>query len=529
MKDIFEKGLTKNKKIQYVCLSLIGAIVTIAGVIFNPYFVASHFSPDGMLDRLNIVRVLVLEVLAVSFGLIVLAYSLTKTTNIALADKAQEKIETNLIRPWNRYWFAPTSLRRLAIFRILVFGFLIVDALYLQIPGCIEGLKNASPEFFKPLLIIRILHLGPPPSPFVLDIIYVLLILFAVGATLGLVTRFCVFASLALYVYITGMWWSFEGIHHSEEIFIFAMSALALSPCGKVLSLDELLARIRAAKRKGEFQRNGAEERESEYALWPIRLVQVLIALIYFNAGFWKLKLAGLSWMDGVTLQFHLIRHYFLGQYVIDLGLMISKSPIILKILSVFTLVWELGFPIILIFPKLAWIWLPMGLFFHIGTGFTMDTWFFHVWFCYIAFIHFESAGSWIRDRLQIPYNSPVLKVLFDGGCPQCIRSMTIIAYLDWLKRIEFVDLSHWEQIVKSYPGLNREECLREMHVIDKNSRIYKGFFAYRHIARYIPVLWIVLPLLYVPGISIIGDSLYRRIASRRSLGTAACTIHNCK
>lgn len=529
MKNIFKKGLAKNKKIQYVCLSLTGAIVTISGLIFNPYFVASHFSPDGMLDRLNIVRVLVLEVLAVSFGLIVLLYSLTKTTNIALADKAQEKIETNLIRPWNRYWFAPTSLRRLAIFRILFFSYLILDSLFMHIPGCIEGLKNASPEFFKPLLLIRVLHLGSPPSPFVLDIIHNLLILFAIGATVGFRTRFCMLGSVSLYVYITGMWWSFEGIHHSDEIFIFAMTALLLSSCGKVLSVDEVLTRIGDSKRRGKFQRERTERLESEYALWPMRLIQVLIALIYFNAAYWKLKLAGLSWVDGVTLQFHLIRHYFVGQYVSDVGLLISKSPILCKLLSVSTLVFELGFPLILIFPRLAWIWLPAGLLFHIGSGITMDTWFFLFWFCYIAFINFETLALWVRDKLRIPYNSPELKVLFDGACPLCIRSMTIIAYLDWLKRIEFVDLSNWEQIVKSYPSLNREEYLREMHVIDKNSKVHKGFFAYRYIAKYIPILWIVLPLLYIPVISIIGDSVYRRIASRRTSGRVACTIHNCR
>jgi predicted DCC family thiol-disulfide oxidoreductase YuxK len=529
MKNIEVMNLTSKKKLLFLCLSLIGAMVIITGVVFNPSFVAKHLSPDGILDKPTVVRIYILQALVISFGLIVCLYSLIKITNNVFAREVDEKVVTNLILAWNRYWFAPTSLRRLAIFRILIFGFLIVDSLSLQIPGCIEGLKRASPEFFNPLLIIRILRLGPPPSPFVLDIIYVLLLLFAVGAMIGFVTRFCILGSVALYAYIIGMWWSFEGIHHSEEIFIFAMTALLLSPCGKVLSVDELLARVKESKKRGEFQRNRPENLESEFALWPIRLVQVLIALIYFNAGFWKLKLAGPSWADGVTLQFHLIRHYFLGQYVSELGFVISQYPTILKTLSVLTLVWELGFPIILIVPKLAWIWLPMGLLFHIGTGFTMDTWFFHFWFLYVAFINFESFGSWIKGKLRIPYNSPGLKVLFDGNCPLCIRSMTFIAYLDWLRRIEFVDLRNWEEISKSFHKLDREDCFREMHVVDKNSKIHKGFYAYRCIAKYLPVFWIAYPLLLLPGVSLIGDWLYRWFASRRARGTVACTIHNCK
>lgn len=529
MKKTPEISSTWKKKSIYLFLFLAGAIVTISGVVLNPSFIAKNLSSDGILGEFMVTRIYIFQTLTIGLGILVCLYSLIKITNSAFADRVDEKLIAYLIRPWNRYWFAPTSLKRLAIFRILVLGFLIVDSLDLQIPGCIEGLKNASPEFYKPLLLFRILNLSPPSSPFTLDILHLLLILFAVGGMIGFITRFSIFVSLALYVYIIGMWWSFEGIHHSEEIFIFAMTALLLSPCGKVLSVDELLARVKESKKRGEFQRNRPENLESEFALWPIRLVQVLIALIYFNAGFWKLKLAGPSWADGVTLQFHLIRHYFLGQYVSELGFVISQYPTILKTLSVLTLVWELGFPIILIVPKLAWIWLPMGLLFHIGTGFTMDTWFFHFWFLYVAFINFESFGSWIKGKLRIPYNSPGLKVLFDGNCPLCIRSMTFIAYLDWLRRIEFVDLRNWEEISKSFHKLDREDCFREMHVVDKNSKIHKGFYAYRCIAKYLPVFWIAYPLLLLPGVSLIGDWLYRWFASRRARGTVACTIHNCK
>ena len=467
-----------------------------------------------------------LEILTIISGLAICLHFLLKISSVSIKN-IDKKVEASMIGLWNRYWFAPTSLRRLAIFRILIFGFLTYYS-FTWIGGYVEGLKHASPEFFKPLLLIKVLHLSPP-TPFIVDIVHFLLILFAVGGMIGFMTRFCVLGSLIFFVYIIGMWWSFEGVHHSEPVFIFALTALALSPCGRVVSVDEVLSRMRVSKRSGEFQRNRAGRLESEYALWPIRLVQVLIAAIYFNSGYWKLKLAGLSWAGGVPLQFHLIRHYFSGQYISNIGFIISKSLMLCKILSVFTLVFELGFPLVLVFPRLAWIWLPVGVCFHLGTGFMMDTWFYPLWFCYVAFINFETVGQWLRDRFGVTYNSREVKVLFDGACPLCIRSMTLIACLDWLRRIEFLDLNNWDELSKSYPKLNREDCLREMYVIDQKSQIYKGFYAYRRLAKVIPVFWITIPFLYIPGISLIGNSIYRFIANRRARNAVACTIHNCR
>lgn len=531
MKNMFEVRFTKRKDLLWVCLLiLVGTILIVVGAVFNPSFVAGRLSPDGVLDKTTLVRVYVFEALSIGIGLIVCFYSLLKIAKSVLAKKIDEKVETYVIHPWNRYWFTPTSLRRLAIFRILIFGFLVFMSLFIWIPDFIELLKHASPEFFKPLLLIRILHLSPPSSPFVLDVIYFLLIIFAAGATIGFRTRFCMFGSLVLFLYIVGMWWSFEGIHRSiAPAYIFAMTGLLLSPCGKVLSVDEILARVKNSERRGEFQRDRIENLRSEYALWPIRLTQVFIAYSYFNAGYWKLKVAGLSWASGTSLQFYLIDHHLRGSNITDVGLFMSQFPILCKSLSVLTLTFELGFPMILVFPRLAWIFLPAGVLFHVGTGLTMATWFYPLWFSYVAFINFESLGAWVKYKLRVSHKSGEIKVLYDGACTLCIRSMTFIACLDWLKRIEFVDVRMWEEVIKFYPSLKKEDCLSEMYVIDQDSQIHKGFFAYRRLAGVLPIFWILLPFLYLPGISLIGERTYHWVANRRSRDAVACGIHNCK
>jgi predicted DCC family thiol-disulfide oxidoreductase YuxK len=61
------------------------------------------------------------------------------------------------------------------------------------------------------------------------------------------------------------------------------------------------------------------------------------------------------------------------------------------------------------------------------------------------------------------------------------------------------------------------------MHMIDARGRIFSGFDAYRSLALSVPLGWVVLPLLYVPGAAAIGRRAYRAIAARRT--TTTCLL----
>jgi hypothetical protein len=60
------------------------------------------------------------------------------------------------------------------------------------------------------------------------------------------------------------------------------------------------------------------------------------------------------------------------------------------------------------------------------------------------------------------------------------------------------------------------------MHVVTDRGGVSAGFDAYRSVAWVLPLGWLALPFLYLPGMAAIGRRLYRFVASRRS--TAACT-----
>jgi len=87
---------------------------------------------------------------------------------------------------------------------------------------------------------------------------------------------------------------------------------------------------------------------------------------------------------------------------------------------------------------------------------------------------------------------------------------------LDWLKRIEFIDLHDRALWRDRYPEFALERLLADIHVIDERGTIYAGFAGTRRMLREAPLglpLWLLLTL---PGAEAIGRRVYRFIARRR-------------
>jgi predicted DCC family thiol-disulfide oxidoreductase YuxK len=114
--------------------------------------------------------------------------------------------------------------------------------------------------------------------------------------------------------------------------------------------------------------------------------------------------------------------------------------------------------------------------------------------------------------------------VLYDGGCGLCSRAVAMLSRLDLLHRLRFADVAaEWDRLSASYADLDRDACLTDMHVVTRCGGILRGFDAYRSIAWVVPVGWLMLPWLYLPGVPSLGRRVYRVIASHRR--TASCRL----
>ena len=107
--------------------------------------------------------------------------------------------------------------------------------------------------------------------------------------------------------------------------------------------------------------------------------------------------------------------------------------------------------------------------------------------------------------------------VLYDGHCPLCRKTTSILRRFDWLGRLAFHNCRDAANIPANTAHLDTARMLREMHVLTPDRRrALSGFPAVRWIAGRVPVLWPLYPLLFVPGMTRLGQRLYLWVARNR-------------
>jgi predicted DCC family thiol-disulfide oxidoreductase YuxK len=110
--------------------------------------------------------------------------------------------------------------------------------------------------------------------------------------------------------------------------------------------------------------------------------------------------------------------------------------------------------------------------------------------------------------------------ILYDGECPLCRKSVRLLRGLDWLNALGFVNVRDPEAM-EDVPELPRpvepERFLEEMHLLTPDGReLYHGFKAFRWMAWRLPLVWFLLPFLYLPGVESLGQRAYLWVARNR-------------
>jgi predicted DCC family thiol-disulfide oxidoreductase YuxK len=108
-------------------------------------------------------------------------------------------------------------------------------------------------------------------------------------------------------------------------------------------------------------------------------------------------------------------------------------------------------------------------------------------------------------------------QVLYDGQCAFCVKSIDLLRRLDWLRRLTYSDARQTQNLPVREPPLDPGRFLEEMHLLlPGGDRLLHGFRAFRWIAWRLPLLWPIAPLLYLPGMSVIGQRAYLWVARHR-------------
>lgn len=258
----------------------------------------------------------------------------------------------------------------LALFRI------VVGVLLLTSKDVYAGLAIARwpaalrvpPEGLGPLLA------SLPITPTSVGLAVGAFVVAAVLGTVGLWARpaFAVVSVIGLYSIGVGQMGG--AIWHTHHLLWFS-ALLAASPCADALALS---AWWRA--RAGE----SPPPRHRCYGL-PLRLAWILLMLIFFFPGLWKLRTSGLGWIFSDNLRNQMQWKWLqMGGYLPPLR--IDRWPRLCQVLAAAAVAFELSFPLLLLRRWSRPLAVAAALAFHFGTWLFMGIDFSLLWPCYVVF-----------------------------------------------------------------------------------------------------------------------------------------------
>lgn len=202
-------------------------------------------------------------------------------------------------------------------------------------------------------------------------------------STAGFLTSISTKTSFLLVLFYQGLVRSFGHFNHDEMLAAYYLAVLAFTPCGDAFSLDS-----RLAKSKRELPRIA-------YA-YPILLMQLLMAWVYFSSALIKLRVAGLKYLSVDNLPtlaiFHSLDNLHDTGFRFAFWLPAIKSYLPFAVGLV--ILWELLFPLAIFVRRLRWWILGVGMVFHLATLFLMNIFFPHQLAMYLIFVNWDRRSS---------------------------------------------------------------------------------------------------------------------------------------
>ncbi|MEO9884617.1 MAG: hypothetical protein ABJR05_03675 [Balneola sp.] len=271
------------------------------------------------------------------------------------------------------FFNAPESSFKVDILRIVIFGFL----LYINFPNTINDLlsnPNTStfsiPGWSKGLIDLILTN----PIPQLLGIAFTV---FCFGALIGIFTRKMIIGAVITGFFIMGIPQFFGKINHYHFLW-HVILILSFARPGISLSVDSYL--------KNKSFKHSEYLRINSLA---IKFIMIIIGLIYFFPGFWKIVFSGSEWIFSENLKFRMhsnwiVRDGWLPFFRVD------HYPFLYQSAAFFTILIELGFIFALFFKKIRPYFVLGAFFFHLSVFFLLNISFVGLMIIYLIFIDWD-------------------------------------------------------------------------------------------------------------------------------------------
>lgn len=107
--------------------------------------------------------------------------------------------------------------------------------------------------------------------------------------------------------------------------------------------------------------------------------------------------------------------------------------------------------------------------------------------------------------------------LVWDGNCGFCRRSMRVFKALDVLGRIIAIPSTETSLYKADLDDYDPSVLTVGIWVRARGSRrVYIGFDGFRRAVWVMPVVWVILPFLYLPGATWLGRQAYGWVAKHR-------------
>jgi len=204
--------------------------------------------------------------------------------------------------------------------------------------------------------------------------------------------------------------WNPLPLSSAHQVLVVMLFCLLWADTGDVWSVDAW-RRDRRAARAREHEQRGA--RRGLYAvgwdvqpIWPLRLMQCQVAIIYASSGLWKLF--GPVWRDGSGVYYALSNNIF---HRAPLAIP-ADAATLMAVFTYGTLLFELAFPILMLTRPTRRLAFIAGIMLHVGLWVTLELGLFS-WLMIASYLAFLDPRRVFRFATQIGTRKPTADLAY--------------------------------------------------------------------------------------------------------------------
>lgn len=329
-----------------------------------------------------------------------------------------------------------------------------------------------------------------------------------VGFVIGYRLRGSAFLSAGVITVLATVRYAYNYSHSSELLYsgVLLLLLYAVFAEEDLLTIDEL-------RRTGTYSLNEltthletATTTKGPYAHSPLRWGLVVVALLYFQAGFAKLVYGSpVEWIQPQSLS----RYILYGSMEagrLPVGEVLLQFPVLLSVLAIATIILEVGF---LLAVLAGWRLEPffIGLFgMHIGIMYALGPLFLDQMFILLLFIPWDHVYATLKPDRS-------LEIVYDEHCFFCARSLYLFKILDTNDSIKFYSQY---TLPDRLAGRDDTDFDTAMYAF-RNGATYRGYDGFVELFRQFPGTLPIISAMKLPGIKSIGYQVYEYIGANRS------------